>query len=591
MKKFILIVCLFTSSLQSMQKIDQRLQSELNESLFKVLYKPVVREDRRARQVLNALYEGADVNAREPKLKDSGPTNFLTPLMIAAHYGMNTIVSILLENGADKTLRSLHNYTPEELARNNHQHPTAQLISNWRQSSEKKVTDKVTRDSSPIFEMIRKNEIQAIRAWLGTATDLRARDMEGYTLFHRAALCQNTKIMELLYNWRPVFLSEGNEYDGRTPLLTAITHGHVNILEWILARNKSCLSTDRDRYNFASPLLIAATEAPRDCRYTIMELLLNSASPQQFRTDIDLLLYFGVCHADRDLVQFALELGANPYNPLPKAVESYQAAAGICNKTPIEAALPRHNNTLPAGIEALLAQERPLRIAMRREYAKKDYHTRLEGELKAINEISARRPLISLSSETCDTLLVAGAVLGWHLHREGMGLFEDPVRLAGKLIVTGALSIGAHKTFVAAFKLAQRAGYVWGRIEDVASRISERVFVFMGSADDFMHEASDTSREIKAAAVALKDSTLTLSQSVKALINDTRKVVVTIGEQVRDASGVVQTVITKLGGTAEEVGNAIQKGIDEGKFKPDCKVDIEHVDVRIREIKAGLINF
>ena len=55
MKKFILIVCLFTSSLQSMQKIDQRLQSELNESLFKVLYKPVVREDRRARQVLNAL--------------------------------------------------------------------------------------------------------------------------------------------------------------------------------------------------------------------------------------------------------------------------------------------------------------------------------------------------------------------------------------------------------------------------------------------------------------------------------------------------------------------------------------------------------
>lgn len=578
-KIYALMLCLFTASLQAMQKTRVQTQSDLNESLFQILYQPVLTEDERGRQLLRILREGANINACEPSMREGKSTSNLTPLMIAAFQGMNTVVGILLEQGADRRLRSRYKLTAEEHATQYKQTNTASLIRNWSTTAGQSYTEKVTRDGSPVFEMIRGNEIASIVTWLKTATDLHVRDMEGNTLFQRAALSQNFEIMELLCTKRPAFLAEGNEYNGRTPLLTAITLGDVDIIEWIIDRDISRLN-DRDRLNFASPLLIAATEAPRRCRYTIMALLIRNAPPDFFRTDINILLFFGLTIPDPDLVRFALALGADPYAPLAEIDNTYQAARGIRGHKPIQYI----SVDTPECIHGLINGEMHLRLDMCDEFAQKEHRMKLEENLSELQDLllkTKRKSLMHLSHETRMSILAAIAILGAYLASEGIGLFGDSVKLKGKLLLTAVLCYGTFMVVRRLLKaqedtrlMKEELNRVWGVAKEQTSKLSERL---IGVLDGM----TETTREMQIAMAAVTAATQTISGSLHNLINETRNVIVTLEGQIRHTSGDIRTAIFELRGNGREVAEAIQRGIAEGKFQPEAHIDIKaHFDIK-----------
>ena len=390
----LLVFFLLSFSLHAMQKTRVLSQCQLNEAVFAALSTKNVMPDETARQIIDALAKGAQIDAR-----DRGPLS-LTPLMMAVTEGMDPLViKVLLEHGADRSLQTPVKLTAEELAIHYHYDGLAALIREWRATSDKPATDMITCKSLPGFET--NDGSNGLASVLCTANALQMEDIKASMLLRRNAPCQYREIMDLLDAKEPIFLSEG------TPQLRAIS-------KWILELDKARLANERNMHTHA-------TKTPAEIRHAIMDLLLSKATTNFIPTDINLLLFLGFVTADLELARFALFLGANPHISLSSIAESYQSSREIHSTAPLSAALECQQEDISPQIKELLAQwnefrKRDCRVEEGNRALQKTIHPRTQlsfwpfDVIVAISSLLAFCAIIDAGSSSGDSKVFSQAL-------------------------------------------------------------------------------------------------------------------------------------------------------------------------------------
>ena len=86
--------------------------------------------------------------------------------------------------------------------------------------------------NSPLFDAIKKGDIEAVRKHLDAGADVNTKDEDGYTLLTVAVAYGSKEIVELLIS-KSVDVNAKND-GGSTPLNIATASGHKEIVELLI---------------------------------------------------------------------------------------------------------------------------------------------------------------------------------------------------------------------------------------------------------------------------------------------------------------------------------------------------------------------
>ncbi len=247
-------------------------KDELEEQFFDAV---IVNDFEKVKQLLD---DGVDINA----------TNYsLTALMKACACGYTKLVKLLLDRGADVTIKNSEGSTALMMAKETENEETINLLFHYEQNQE-------------IFDAIKDNNIPEVKRLLAKGEDVNARDAFARTTLMYACLWENVETVRLLLE-RGASV-ELKDKDNATVLMYAIKSQNIEIAK-ILLDHGADIHAEGD-----AALIYAVSKA-----YTKMFLFLLKhkadvkAKDKQGRT----ALMIACVKGNIELVKLLLKHGAN----------------------------------------------------------------------------------------------------------------------------------------------------------------------------------------------------------------------------------------------------------------------------------------
>ncbi|KAM3149290.1 hypothetical protein ABEW05_010451 [Botrytis cinerea] len=190
------------------------------------------------------LERGADIESKDSKYGQ-------TPLLWAAENGHDTVVKLLLEKGADIESKDRNGQTPLLLAAINGHDAVVKLLL-------EKDADIESKDSrygrTPLLWAAKNGHDTVVKLLLEKGADIESKDRNGQTPLLLAAINGHDAVVKLLLEKDADIESKDSRY-GRTPLSWAAGNGHDAVVKLLLEKGADIESKDR---NGQTPLLLAA---------------------------------------------------------------------------------------------------------------------------------------------------------------------------------------------------------------------------------------------------------------------------------------------------------------------------------------------
>ena len=146
-----------------------------------------------------------------------------TPLHYATVNGHKDIVELLINRGAQVNAKTDNGFTPRDWAiKRSHTH-IADLLKTYGGKT------------SSIHTHVRDGDLAGVQAYLDAGVDINARDENGSTPLHWAALEGHKDIVELLIN-RGAEVNATSEIGGWTPLHMAASKNHIQVVSFLIKK-------------------------------------------------------------------------------------------------------------------------------------------------------------------------------------------------------------------------------------------------------------------------------------------------------------------------------------------------------------------
>ena len=176
--------------------------------------------------VKHHLADGTDVNAKSSR-------NGSTPLHQAARNGRKEIAKLLIAKGANVNAKDKDGETPLDWVIMLNHIETADLL---RKHGGK---------HGVINEAVREGDIEAVKEFLASGTDVNAKNKYGLTPLHRSAIMNGpTEVAELLISAGAD--TNAKDKHGRTPLHYSTAEGHKEINELLIAKGADVNAKEDD---------------------------------------------------------------------------------------------------------------------------------------------------------------------------------------------------------------------------------------------------------------------------------------------------------------------------------------------------------
>jgi ankyrin repeat protein len=173
------------------------------------------------------LAAGVDVNAWD---EDFG----WTPLHLAAQRGYKEIIELLLANGADVNARDWSGETPLDWADGE----TVDLL--------RKHGGKTKKELNELLNAAGEGDIKAVKQHLAAGADVNAKDENGWTPLHWAAISFDKEVSEYLITMG-ADVNAAETVSGMTPLHFAAAGDQKEIVELLLASGADVNAKDEPR--------------------------------------------------------------------------------------------------------------------------------------------------------------------------------------------------------------------------------------------------------------------------------------------------------------------------------------------------------
>ena len=201
-----------------------------------------------------------------------------TPLHYATVNGHKDIVELLINRGAQVNAKTDNGFTPRDWAiKRSHTH-IADLLKTYGGKT------------SSIHTHVRDGDLAGVRAYLDAGVDINARDENGSTPLHWAALEGHKDIVELLIN-RGAEVNATSEIGGWTPLHMAASKNHIQVVSFLIKKG-----ADEDAKAIIggwTPLHWAALEGHKDIVELLIKLGANINSKDNMgNTPLDLAIQY-----------------------------------------------------------------------------------------------------------------------------------------------------------------------------------------------------------------------------------------------------------------------------------------------------------
>lgn len=244
-----------------------------------------------------------------------------TPLHLAICKNYCTVVKILLEKGADKSVKNTQGETPLHVSCKTENIVITKLL--LEQNAAPDIPD--VYSSTPLHISVEKECLEIVQLLLNHNAPVNAytfkTDYEGFTPLHISVIKKNVEITKILLenkaNINAPLSSINNKFHefpfmmfkGYTPVHLAIESNEVKIVKLIFESQKGNIKTDLQGLT----LLQLAIEIGN---LEIIEILLNSGSNVNFYSNIDYCigqtpLHMAIYKKDIRVVKSLLEKGAN----------------------------------------------------------------------------------------------------------------------------------------------------------------------------------------------------------------------------------------------------------------------------------------
>ncbi len=204
------------------------------------------------------LSEGAQVNAQDTVTIDTfsvsartgeipWPGQRLTPLMLAANSGYRDVVEMLLQAGADASLRNAAGQAAAEMALSrNYRDVHHQILGSMRPAIEKPPGD-INAEVQPATEAslhaaIAADDVDRVKQWLNLGSPINQRDATGRTPLELAIIAGRERIVAFLVLKGADTLQR--DAQGKTPLLLAIENQQAPVVRMLLDMER--LSYDKE---------------------------------------------------------------------------------------------------------------------------------------------------------------------------------------------------------------------------------------------------------------------------------------------------------------------------------------------------------
>lgn len=209
-----------TSQLQALRTpLEEKVQRRRFPRVVPILFKAVMGENEI--MVRRLLERGANIN-----LKDDYDGS--TPLHCAVYYNSDTLVKLLLRQGADITAKNNLGYTALHWATISGHETVVQLLLEFKADIDEKDKD----GYSALHWATRSGHERVIQLLLKHGAKIHAKSSYGYTALHRAAISGHETLVQLLLN-SGADINE-KDRDGHMALHWAAISGHETVVQVLL---------------------------------------------------------------------------------------------------------------------------------------------------------------------------------------------------------------------------------------------------------------------------------------------------------------------------------------------------------------------
>ena len=257
---------------------------------------------------------------------DQGTPQGFTPLMAGAAKGYLDIVMILLDNGADPTIRADDGTTALYLAaQNGHSAVVAVLESRGADLEAKRSNSGAT----PLHAAAQEGHLEVLKALLGHGVAHEPRLRTGETPLHLASGKGHWRVLEALIETGPDL--EAQQEQGHTPLHVAALEGQLNTVNTLVKANANIRATTEEG---STPMHLAA----RVGRSTVARaLVIGGASDANARNKFGETPLFCAVAFDRcspKVVRVLVDAGADTTSAL-RVSDPWRWGVTL-NETPLE---------------------------------------------------------------------------------------------------------------------------------------------------------------------------------------------------------------------------------------------------------------
>ena len=163
----------------------------------------------------------------------------MTGLHLAAHFGIEPAVKLLLEKGADVAAADSFELTPlHQASANGHVEVVKLLL--------EKGADVATANSSgsrPLYRASANGHVEVVKLLLEKGADIAAAESSGWTPLHIASYSGHVEVVKLLLE--KGFDVAAADRSGSTPLHWASQNGHVEVVKLLLEKGADIAAADR----------------------------------------------------------------------------------------------------------------------------------------------------------------------------------------------------------------------------------------------------------------------------------------------------------------------------------------------------------